>query len=81
TPAGPTRTFRGVCEGRIALEGRGTGGFGYDPLFYYPPFGATFGEIAEERKHAVSHRGRALGLLVSFLVSEEGRKFLPTGGS
>jgi XTP/dITP diphosphohydrolase len=39
---------------------RGAGGFGYDPLFYYPPLAATFAEIAAEAKHAVSHRGRAM---------------------
>jgi XTP/dITP diphosphohydrolase len=52
--------FRGEVEGEIALEPRGSNGFGYDPLFYYPPFGCTFGEAAPERKQTVSHRGRAL---------------------
>jgi XTP/dITP diphosphohydrolase len=53
-------TFRGEVEGEIAFEPRGFNGFGYDPLFYYPPFGCTFGEAAPEQKQAVSHRGRAL---------------------
>lgn len=52
--------FRGEVEGVIADEPRGPNGFGYDPLFYYPPFGCTFGEIEPERKLEVSHRGNAL---------------------
>ena len=51
---------RGECEGLILFEERGDGGFGYDPLFYYPEFGATFAEIPRERKNLVSHRGRAM---------------------
>lgn len=53
-------TVRESCEGLIAFELRGTHGFGYDPLFYYPPFGKTFGEIERESKATVSHRGKAL---------------------
>ncbi len=53
-------TYRGAVEGRIIDDPRGTAGFGYDPLFYYPPFGATFGEITGDDKFAVSHRGQAL---------------------
>ena len=53
-------TFRGVVEGHILLEGRGPNGFGYDPLFFYPPFNCSFGEAAPERKLLVSHRGQAL---------------------
>ena len=52
--------YRGTVEGRIATEPRGERGFGYDPLFYYPPFGRTFGEAVDEEKFSVSHRGRAL---------------------
>jgi len=52
----------GVVEGMLLESPRGTGGFGYDPIFYYPPLGATFGELAPEAKHAVSHRGRAMVL-------------------
>jgi XTP/dITP diphosphohydrolase len=54
------RTFRGVVEGEILEEPRGTEGFGYDPLFYYPPYSRSFGEISLEEKMAVSHRGQAL---------------------
>ena len=59
--------FRGTVEGRIVDAPRGTGGFGYDPLFFYPPFGATFGEVERERKQRVSHRGEALTKLVGYL--------------
>ena len=51
---------RGECHGRILTEERGTGGFGYDCLFWYPEFGATFGETPPEKKNGVSHRGRAM---------------------
>jgi XTP/dITP diphosphohydrolase len=62
------RTFRGAVEGRILEEPRGPNGFGYDPLFYYPPFGCSFGEAAPERKLTVSHRGAALRALCGHLV-------------
>ncbi len=52
--------YRGEVEGVILDAPRGTGGFGYDPLFYYAPFGCTFGEAGEEQKFLVSHRGKAL---------------------
>jgi XTP/dITP diphosphohydrolase len=60
--------FRGVVEGIIAREPRGMGGFGYDPLFYYRPFGCTFGEATAAQKLAVSHRGQALRALLAALV-------------
>lgn len=53
-------TFRGTVEGRIIDEERGPQGFGYDPMFYYEPFGCTFGEAEADRKMGVSHRGEAL---------------------
>jgi XTP/dITP diphosphohydrolase len=61
------RTFRGTVEGEILHEPRGAHGFGYDPLFYYPPFGCTFGEVERERKQQVSHRGAALGQLMDYV--------------
>jgi len=61
------RTFRGVVEGSILDAPRGPNGFGYDPLFYYPPFGCSFGEVSGERKLTVSHRGRALGAMMEWL--------------
>ena len=53
----------GEVHGRIATEETGEGGFGYDPLFFYPPFGTTFAESAPEEKHRVSHRAAAMGRL------------------
>ncbi|MBI2360978.1 MAG: XTP/dITP diphosphatase [Deltaproteobacteria bacterium] len=53
--------FRGECGGWIAFAPRGDNGFGYDPLFFFPPFGKTFGEVDRETKGRVSHRGKALG--------------------
>jgi XTP/dITP diphosphohydrolase len=58
-------TFRGVVEGEILHQPRGTNGFGYDPLFFYPPFGCSFGEVGGERKLLVSHRGQALRQLLA----------------
>jgi len=58
----PIRSVRGTTRGRIATSARGTGGFGYDPIFEpdgEPPGGRTFGLWSAEEKHAVSHRGRA----------------------
>ncbi len=55
-------------EGRIAEDLRGPNGFGYDPLFFYPPFGTTFGEVPHEEKDRVSHRGKAFARLREFLA-------------
>ena len=60
---------RGECEGLILSEERGDGGFGYDPLFFYPEFGATFAEIPGERKNLVSHRGRAMRVFAARLAA------------
>lgn len=59
-PDGRERVFTGRCDGVILREPRGSGGFGYDPLFYMPAEGCTFGELAAERKNEVSHRGKAV---------------------
>ena len=61
------RTFRGEVEGQLTDTPRGENGFGYDPLFYYPPFGCTFGEAPLERKMNVSHRAKALDAMRGFL--------------
>jgi XTP/dITP diphosphohydrolase len=74
-PGGEVKLFRGTCEGRIATEMRGTGGFGYDPLFEYPAFGTTFADVPEQRKNGVSHRGAALRALAAFLATAAGRRF------
>jgi XTP/dITP diphosphohydrolase len=63
------QTFRGEVEGEILREARGPGGFGYDPLFYYPPFGCSFGEVDGPKKFDVSHRGKALRALLRYLAA------------
>jgi XTP/dITP diphosphohydrolase len=63
------RAFRGSVEGRILREAHGSGGFGYDPLFYYEPFGCTFGEAPIADKMKVSHRAQALEAMFTFLRS------------
>ena len=57
-----------TVEGEIAPEPRGTNGFGYDPIFYYPPFGCTLAELDRERKALVSHRGKAFRNLRKYLT-------------
>ncbi len=71
------REFRGEVRGRIGLAPQGASGFGYDPLFYYPPLRRTFAELPPEVKNAVSHRGRAVLKLRAFLEAE---KAAPPGG-
>jgi XTP/dITP diphosphohydrolase len=58
-----TELFEGTCAGRIEFEERGTGGFGYDPLFVSDGYGQTFGELPEDVKNRLSHRARALARL------------------
>jgi XTP/dITP diphosphohydrolase len=60
---------RGTVEGEIAREARGSNGFGYDPIFYYPPYGSTLAEVPEEAKLAVAHRGQAFRALASWLAT------------
>jgi len=57
----------GEVRGIIAPEPRGHRGFGYDPLFFFPPYGKTFGECSLEEKRAVSHRSMALSAIVEFI--------------
>ena len=60
TPEGQTIQARGEIHGELLREARGANGFGYDPIFYYPPFGKTTAEMSPEDKNQVSHRGQAL---------------------
>jgi XTP/dITP diphosphohydrolase len=60
-------TFRREVEGELLHEARGPAGFGYDPLFYYPPFGCSFGEVDGAKKFGVSHRGNAVRAMLSYL--------------
>ena len=62
TPEGETIQARGEVHGLITREAAGNGGFGYDPIFYYPPFGKTLAEVSAEDKNRVSHRAQALNL-------------------
>lgn len=62
-PDGRELTTLGVIEGRIGYEEKGSGGFGYDPIFFVPEYGKTTAELTEEEKNAVSHRGRALSAM------------------
>lgn len=57
----------GKCYGRIVLEAHGNGGFGYDPYFYLPEYGQTFGELPAEEKNKISHRALALKNVQEFL--------------
>ena len=61
---------RGTVEGRIAREPKGDGGFGYDPIFIYPPYGRTLAEVPQAEKSAVSHRGAAFRKLREFLLND-----------
>ena len=58
-PPGPALTYEARCEGLIAESPSGAGGFGYDPVFFYPPLKRTFAELSLEEKNRVSHRGKA----------------------
>ena len=57
----------GTVEGEIADPPRGDYGFGYDPIFYYPPYGTTLAEVTSDRKNRVAHRGRAFRQLADWL--------------
>ena len=59
-PAGPALTYEGRCEGTITRQPQGSNGFGYDPIFYYPPLKKTFAELSREEKNRISHRGKCL---------------------
>lgn len=68
-PSGSETTASGTVNGCMTQEERGGGGFGYDPLFYYPPLGCTFAELNPAVKNAVSHRGSAARSLLKALQS------------
>jgi XTP/dITP diphosphohydrolase len=61
------QTFRGEVEGQVTDAPQGSKGFGYDPVFFYQPFGCTFGQAPLERKMKVSHRSRALQAMRDYL--------------
>jgi len=64
--------FEGTVEGELLEEPRGSNGFGYDPLFFHPPFGVTLAEVSAERKLSVSHRGKALDAMLQYLSANAG---------
>jgi XTP/dITP diphosphohydrolase len=68
-PDGHETLVEGTCSGRITRAPRGAGGFGYDPVFFYPPLDATFGELSDEAKAAVSHRGLAAAAAKASLIA------------
>lgn len=70
-PGGKEFTVRGEVRGKILRSYHGDGGFGYDPLFYYEPFGKTFAEVGAEEKNRVSHRGKAIAALAEKLKELE----------
>ena len=65
-------TFRGEAEGRILRELRGTGGFGYDPMFHFPALGKTFAQLSPAEKAEVSHRGKAFAKFLEWCDAESG---------
>jgi XTP/dITP diphosphohydrolase len=70
---------RGAIEGELTATPRGSGGFGYDPIFFYPPLGRTLAELAEAEKSAVSHRGQAFRVLRTWLSGRGGAALGATG--
>jgi XTP/dITP diphosphohydrolase len=68
-PGGVVWETTGVVEGRLQLPARGQGGFGYDPIFYYPQYGRTLADVTDAEKAAVSHRGQAFRCLRDYLAS------------
>lgn len=73
-PDGTCVEAQGTCSGEIGQTPIGTGGFGYDPLFYYEPLQATFAELSLEQKNAVSHRARAIANLQATLQGQEEKR-------
>ncbi len=67
---GKEYVFKGIVEGEIYHEQLGSNGFGYDPIFYYPPYQTTTANVSSEMKNAISHRGRALAKFLEHLKGE-----------
>jgi len=74
TPEGGKEVVSGECSGVITRDPRGSSGFGYDPVFYYPEYGKTFAELEPEMKNRVSHRRKAIEKLLLILP-----RYLPKG--
>jgi len=71
TPGSAAEIVEATCEGRVLTEPLGSGGFGYDPLFFSLELGRGFGEVPAATKHRVSHRGRAFRALIEVLVRRQ----------
>ena len=71
SPEGEEAVFSGTLEGSIAMEERGSGGFGYDPVFLVPEKGVTAAELTADEKNAISHRARALARFRLWLEEKE----------
>jgi XTP/dITP diphosphohydrolase len=71
SPEGDETTIEDTCEGRIARESSGDGGFGYDPIFFLAELGCTMADLTAEQKHQVSHRGKVLRRLVETLKDQQ----------
>ncbi len=69
-PDGRKITARGECPGKILFDYRGNGGFGYDPLFFYEPYGKTYAQMNAEEKNAISHRAAAMKLFCEKFAEE-----------
>ena len=70
-PDGGEKSFTGIIRGRINHGAVGSGGFGYDPLFFVPELGKTTAELSPGEKNAVSHRGQAFAKLATFLTNQK----------
>ncbi len=69
---GPAIVFEDTCEGRIAQNPSGSGGFGYDPIFWLPQLGCTMADLTADQKHAVSHRGKVLKSVGDWIAMNNG---------
>ncbi len=69
-PGRETVAFDATCEGVIAREPLGSGGFGYDPIFFLPSMGCTMAQLSAEQKHSVSHRGKVLRAVIGHLCGQ-----------
>lgn len=69
-PDGRTEIFEGRVDGQIVWPPRGTGGFGYDPMFVPDGYSTSFGEMSSDEKHTMSHRARAVQKLITYLKGE-----------
>lgn len=68
TPDGKVESIQETCEGIIGFEPKGNHGFGFDPVFYYPPLNKTFAELTRDEKAQISHRGKALSVAKKLLA-------------